>query len=955
LFWIVLVAACVLFYGGFATGDLAVGQDNSLMYCPFYSLHWDQGLPLWNRYSLAGSALYDNLQAALLYPMRWPFYFLPDWRSYFGIFNFLHYLVAFAGSALFLRALGMARVSAVAGSVLFAAGGHLAGRIINPTIFYGCCWLPLLLYGAAGMRRRHGWAATFAMTMILTIGSPHLILYGLVGFSLVFLISALSTQHSALSTQRSALSAQHSALSTQHSALSSQHSALSTQHFLLSTQLVLSRVFHLLVAFVLAAPALIPGIQRAGASIRTQAGAALNLSDSVDWSELAAIFPGGTPAGFHPEYIDKTCYVGPLAIALILFALLRRASWRDKPFWCGWALVLTGVLFALGRNIGWQFVMPWIPGFRHLAGPSRALVLSAAGAAVLVAHALESLPRRRIAPLGAVFLAVGALCFAAAASLAWWMPVAEGAPPFLDEWLRAWAVAPRTVRGPLWLLIDSAAGLALGGLVLLLGARRPRFLVPGLTGLIILQLLHFLPRVAPPVERAAFFDPPTQALFLQKAQAREPGNPFRIAGFDPLQLYDGDFEKVLKKDFLTPNLATLYSLEDIQGFDPLIHLSYLDLIQRTSGRSPINDPIHNLDIARPDPALFDLLNVRFLIGHPYDRRLTNQSMRLTSQAPIQEVTAWNDAPASTLLTDLLFVSLMDGATLPQGATAATLTVEAREGAFSYPVRNGIETAHWLHLNSPRQLREREFQVPIHRIWHADSVAPSVNYRVKLANYRGRVHFEKPLTVKKITWSLRDPRAVLFVACQAYRMARPPEAEDPWRLAWGREEDPAPVFEYRNHKDRAALVTEYKPAAPAGREELPTAREELLAAAPETAGKAPGIVIPEETLRSAPSSGVHWLERRTNSLKVRVQTASSALLVLREMWAPGWRATLNGKAQAVVPVNGLWRGVQVPAGTTDIEMTFHPALFYSLLWLSLATLGVICARFVVLFCKRTQRT
>jgi len=287
---------------------------------------------------------------------------------------------------------------------------------------------------------------------------------------------------------------------------------------------------------------------------------------------------------------------------------------------------------------------------------------------------------------------------------------------------------------------------------------------------------------------------------------------------------------------------------------------------------------------------------------------------------------------------LLFVSLMDGATLPQGATAATLTVEAKEGAFSYPVRNGIETAHWLHLNSPTQLRERELQVPIHRIWYADSVAPSVNYRVQLANYRGGVHFEKPLTVRKITWSLRDPRAVLFVACQAYRMARPPEAEDPWRLAWGREEDPAPVFEYRNHKDRAALVTEYKPAAPAGREELP-------AAAPETAGKAPGIFIPEETLRSAPSSGVLWLERRTNSLKVRVQTASSALLVLREMWAPGWRATLNGKAQAAVPVNGLWRGVQVPAGTTDVEMTFHPALFYFLLWLSLATLGVVLARFV----------
>ena len=58
-------------------GALPVGGDNSLLHAPFFSLQWDDGPPLWNAYSMGGSPSYDNLQSALLYPPRWPFFFRP--------------------------------------------------------------------------------------------------------------------------------------------------------------------------------------------------------------------------------------------------------------------------------------------------------------------------------------------------------------------------------------------------------------------------------------------------------------------------------------------------------------------------------------------------------------------------------------------------------------------------------------------------------------------------------------------------------------------------------------------------------------------------------------------------------------------------------------------------------------------------------------------------------------
>jgi hypothetical protein len=84
LFWLAAVALTFPIYGHFLLGNLPVGADNTLFYAPFFAMHWQGGPPRWNPYSLSGTALYDNLQSALLYPPRWPFYFVADWRDFFA-------------------------------------------------------------------------------------------------------------------------------------------------------------------------------------------------------------------------------------------------------------------------------------------------------------------------------------------------------------------------------------------------------------------------------------------------------------------------------------------------------------------------------------------------------------------------------------------------------------------------------------------------------------------------------------------------------------------------------------------------------------------------------------------------------------------------------------------------------------------------------------------------------
>jgi len=65
---------------------------------------------------------------------------------------------------------------------------------------------------------------------------------------------------------------------------------------------------------------------------------------------------------------------------------------------------------------------------------------------------------------------------------------------------------------------------------------------------------------------------------------------------------------------------------------------------------------------------------------------------------------------------------------------------------------------------------------------------------------------------------------------------------------------------------------------------------------------------------------------SNRISVSYASPSTNLLVLSEIFYPGWRARIDGRQTAILPVNGILRGLPVPPGTHTVEMTYKPGSF-----------------------------
>ncbi len=62
----------------------------------------------------------------------------------------------------------------------------------------------------------------------------------------------------------------------------------------------------------------------------------------------------------------------------------------------------------------------------------------------------------------------------------------------------------------------------------------------------------------------------------------------------------------------------------------------------------------------------------------------------------------------------------------------------------------------------------------------------------------------------------------------------------------------------------------------------------------------------------------------SSMTLDVSASAPALLVLSEVWYPGWRATVNGQATDILRANGALRALSVPAGDSTVLLDFMPS-------------------------------
>ncbi|MSU47376.1 MAG: hypothetical protein EXS42_09725 [Lacunisphaera sp.] len=88
-------------------------------------------------------------------------------------------------------------------------------------------------------------------------------------------------------------------------------------------------------------------------------------------------------------------------------------------------------------------------------------------------------------------------------------------------------------------------------------------------------------------------------------------------------------------------------------------------------------------------------------------------------------------------------------------------------------------------------------------------------------------------------------------------------------------------------------------------------------------------------------GVARFDQRFTSALVEAVSAAPALLVVTDVWYPGWRAWLDGNEVPIWPVQGLVRGVHFPAGRHVVEFRYDPP------WLKLSLLAMVAGWCLIL--------
>ena len=87
---------------------------------------------------------------------------------------------------------------------------------------------------------------------------------------------------------------------------------------------------------------------------------------------------------------------------------------------------------------------------------------------------------------------------------------------------------------------------------------------------------------------------------------------------------------------------------------------------------------------------------------------------------------------------------------------------------------------------------------------------------------------------------------------------------------------------------------------------------------------------------------------SNQITLAVASSTPGLLVLSELWYPGWQATVNGGPEPVLLANRALRAIPVPGGQSTVVLRFTP--FSWRLGLAAGGLGV----FLLLLLARPWR-
>lgn len=925
------ILCIILFFSAFFAwlvlrGQMVIGGDAFAYSYPLRAVAWDMikrgQLPLWTPYVMSGYPLLSMSQLGIAYPLTWFYLFLPaHWAE--QIYVLAPFLLAPAFTYAYAREIGSSRMGALLAGLSYGYGGAMT-NILGVVGYHphAMMWLPLVLVGLERARRNR-------------------FLAGLVGASCAYALSVLTGDGQAFLSIGLVALAYGAAL-----ALEPPIGAWWARWRSLAAAL----------------GAVIFGAGVGAFQIlETMRAARRSIRDTLDYLSFTA--GSFSPAValkslVAPLYVDRfadvTAYVSPLVCALAVVAVVTaaRRGMRIERVRVGFWLLLVVVsgLFMLGDYLPGFRVLYYLPLINRFRVPSRHAFEFTFGLSVLSAFGWDALFQfiarckraGKISESKAIVPCLLALVIGAFVGFIWWRatvnargPVAMLRDPSAPKW---WYVG-LSIRSYLYWKVALTASVlfALWQASRLIDRHWRRWLLGSTIALIcfiepFILVTNWWAEFAKTPARITTAAPLTHYL--------QTFSPLQNRVYTRFNLFEDQTTSLPRVD--SPNLTALYGLHNVAGYEPLFLKRYsralgdvrLDGVNALPGYPP------NDTLLAANSHVLDLLNATLIVS--YSDLSTTRAVPVTRDEITFDLTeaGIEIKPRSTLpvaLTDsaadaiAVITSLANASDVEQGETVARVRVLTTDGErIERDLRAGIDTADWSHERPDLKSAMRHNLATVF-----DRLAGDAANTYQSCRYLARVSLGKRVRVKQvelINLSTHSPlgfwAASLFDSTTGAVLPLSHKLlylqQDPQR--WQLEPRPDGLLVLHNARacPRAWLVTEAE--AVDGEEALRKIRGEsqmtfdprrtaLLEVKPEELPALPG--------GSAASNGqARIISYEPNLLLIGTDAPAQTVLVVSELFYPGWAATIDGHAAQINLADYLLRSVTVPAGRHTIEMRYR---------------------------------
>ena len=862
--------------------------------------------PLWNPYLFTGYPQFADGQAGVLFPLHLPFFLAGAVEALLVWGPPLRSLLAALAAYAFARTLKISTAGSALAGITYGLGSFGVAQQHHFNIANAAPVLPLVLaaweraFAAGSARPRLAWLglAAFALSLVLLAVQPQLAL--ITGFGLgTYVIASLAAGRWRVSTGRRA--------------------TLQTATWALG-----GMVATVAIATGLAAVQVVPLLELIAESERADV---LDLAEVSRFSvpPLGAaqlVFPGvfGRQDGywFMWNAWETAFYAGVVPLALSLIALAR-------PNRLIIVLALVGIAAALvaqgadGPTPAFDAVRR-IPGFDRARAPGRFVMIAILMIGPLAGCGLDRL-RHTAAPRLGAFLAL--LLVTAVASLGTihlWARSGSEASQAVEQWLlshRELSMIPgdptRTA-----LLMDStnplrpanllplAAGL-LFLVIVVAAARAPsfrRWLAPVGVGLAAVELAFL----------AATFHAATPASDLLREVELERG----ITGPRSYpRLFVSEAVERGSNRFLLARAA------EATGYAPLVPTRTKNLIDAWHDNPPRIAELLGVETAAYLDDGVTGFRSHLVEGATVTFSLNRPALVVDRWSPHWERTI--ELPEVTGIRAAHLVLSMDGGVdAAQGEPVGAATW-LRDGTplSDLPLLAGV------HVSERTAFGALKVRDPSHGLGElAASFGESLGSVYTLA----RLDFEGPGTADTLELQVSRPGvAVTLHGISVIDQTGKPQRF--WFPLLDRSGAREPLllghFESRPRARLVQRVRLVRDAEDALREVTRLGAERARRTVIEAGAWGPSL-DPELVSEAAPDprfvAHARLLEESSSELTIETQSSGPAMLVLRDAYYPGWKATVDGAPAPILPADLASRAVPVPPGAHRVELRFEPGSF-----------------------------